>query len=128
MPRGLIGLLTKTAKKIVTYFCNPRGTFLAKKGGYMWELVGVFGSNDPRKWLMFLHKNRYFPTRKPKLIWTKIDQNWPKYAMRIMQILRTGTCRRARGLIFSLFYQNQNFMGVCRRNHQDPTNRCRVIC
>ena len=65
---------------------------------------------------------------KPKHFWAKIGQNWPKSTMRIMQILRARTCRRARGLIFSPFYQNQNFMGVCRRNHQDPTNRCRVIC
>ena len=45
-----------------------------------------------------------------------------------MRILCARTCRHARGLIFSPLYQNQNFMGVCRKNHQDPTNRCRVIC
>ena len=57
-----------------------------------------------------------------------LGQNWPKSAMRIIQSLRARARRRARGLIFSPFYQNQNFMGVCQRNHQDPTERCRVIC
>ena len=83
---------------------------------------------DHLKFQVFPITGKNFPSQKPKHFWTKIGQNWPKSTMRIMQILRARTCRRARGLIFSPFYQNQNFMGVCRRNHQDPTNRCRVIC
>ena len=38
-----------------------------------------------------------------------------------MRILRACTCRRVRGLIFSPFYQNQNFMGFCQKNHKDPS-------
>ena len=43
----------------------------------------------------------------------KIGQNWPKSAIRVMQILPARTCRRAQGLIFLPFYHIQNFMGVC---------------
>ena len=38
-----------------------------------------------------------------KYFWAKIGQNWPKCAIRIMRILRSRTCRRARGLIFHHF-------------------------
>ena len=40
-------------------------------------------------------------------------QIWPKSAICVMQILRAHTCKRARGLIFLPFYQNQDFIGVC---------------
>ena len=33
----------ENGQKSLTNILTPRGTFLAKKGGYSWELAGVFG-------------------------------------------------------------------------------------
>ena len=48
------------------------------------------------------HRKKFL-TQKRKHFWAKIGQNWPKCAIRIMRILRSRTCRRARGLIFHHF-------------------------
>ena len=47
LPRGLIGLLTKTPKKNLGYFCTLKRTFLANKWGFRSELGQVLGSNVP---------------------------------------------------------------------------------
>ena len=54
------------------------------------------------------------------LVFGPTGQNRPKLAeIRYMRNAKFG----AKGLIFSPFYWNGNYMGVCRKNHQDPTNR-----
>ena len=80
--------------------------------------VGVFGSNvplavliDPRKFQVFPHTGKNFPTQKPKHFWAKIGQNWPKSAMPIMQSLRARARRRARGLIFFTILSELKFHG-----------------
>ena len=63
------------------------------------------------------HNREKFPVKKRRTF-------GPKCAMPVMRFLR----RYARGLILSAFERNWNFMRVCRWNHWDWANRCRVIC
>ena len=107
--------------------------FWAKKWGYRGELGWVFGSNvllavliDLWTFHVDVLKGNKVCSGKQKQFWAKIGQNWPKSAMRIMQSLRARARRRTRGLIFSPFYRNWNFMGVRQKSHQDPTNYAKL--
>ena len=99
-----------SAGKVPIPLCHSCHVFGQKKWGYRCELAWVFGSNvplavliDPWKFQVFPITGKNFPSQKPKHFWAKIGQNWPKSTMRVVQILRARTCRRARGLIFHHF-------------------------
>ena len=96
--------------------------------GLWGDLGWSFGSNVPLtvvidtwKFHVDAHQIKDLPTEKPKHFWATIGQNLPKSFIRVMRNSRTCTCRRVWGLIFSPFYQNQNFMGFCQKNHKDPS-------
>ena len=122
----------KNSRNFFYPFLDPPRDVFGQKTGYRCELAWFFCSNilpalliHSWKFHVDVLKGKKVCSEKPKHFWAKIGQNWPKSAIHIMQIFRARACKHARGLIFSPFYQN--LMGVCRRNHQDPTNRWRSV-
>ena len=89
--------------------------------GYRDESEWILASNVPKYcWPIpprISHNREKFPVKKRSTF-------GPKCAMPVMRFLR----RYARGLILSAFERIWNFMRVCRWNHWDWANRCRVIC
>ena len=114
------------------YYCDQDDNSLSLcfKSMYLTLFVAIFTSNFIFSMSKSFHtyRNIYIsnqikdlPTEKPKHFWATIGQNLPKSFIRVMRNSCACTCRRVRGLIFSPFYHNQNFMGFCQKIHKDPS-------
>ena len=122
----------KNSRNFFYPFLDPPRDVFGQKTGYRCELAWFICSNIPPALLIHSWKF-HVDVLKGKSLLRKtgelLGKNRPKLAQirytRNAKFVRTQTCWRAD---FSPFYQNWNFMGVCRISHQYPTNRCQVIC
>ena len=87
LPRVLISLLTKRKPtKFLRYFCTLKRKFLAKKWGYRWELVGVFGSNVPHSSADWSLNFSCWCAQRKKSVLRKTEALWGKNRPKLAQI------------------------------------------
>ena len=107
----------------------PVGQVFGQMGHWL-ELIGIFGLKcfpSIADWFLKVanvsRQNQKFPDGKTEA--NLGPRNWRKSAISVMKNLQNLVLE---GCFFSAFYQNWNFRGGGRKNHQDPINCCQVIC
>ena len=121
LPTCFIGVLTKLSQKNWPIFGPPRARFWPNFGviwgsqGFFWLKCSSSIADWSKKVASWCPQMKNKAPQKNK---SHFGQNRNAKVAR----MRAQTCHRA------IFYHFFGFMWNCRKNHQDPTSRCRVIC